>query len=246
MVPSPFAEDLAQEIRPLMRHLTQALSPKTDFDPAQSTRSFRLGMRDILSGLFPDLLHLSHEEAPHIKLDWLPVDQNIFHSLINGDMDIFLGPAPLNAPSGIEVEAVGGLSWSCVVRKGHPSIKTWGKQAWSAWPHIQVGTGDPLRNPITEAAAEFGLHRRIGVSVPMFSAVPAVLACSDYIATLPRSVMRDALRPWDLVELKLPFPVAPIMHALYYAKRKKGDAGLKWFRAKLMQALHPFIDVTSP
>lgn len=242
MVPSPYAQHLMAELQPLLRQMAQAMAPPVAFDPASATRTLRIAMRDFLAGLFPDLLHLCREQAPGVRLEWVQAGEQPLAALIEGRLDLFLGPAPMPLPSGIDCSAVGALGWACFMRQGHPALAKWGASAWQRWPHVQVGVADPVRNPVLQAANAQGLQRRVAVSVPLFSAVAPVLAGSDLLATLPRAVMRDQLRFWGLVERPTPMPVAPIDHALYSARRMAGDAGLRWFSAQVRQALAPFLD----
>lgn len=246
MVPSPFALHVHAQLQPLLKQLAQSLAPPEDFVPSSTQRRFTLAMRDFLVGLFPDLLHLMQTRAPQAQLEWLLVPDDAFVALLAGDLDVFIGPTPLaNMPTGIAMQACGGLQWSCFARSDHPALAQWGQDAWSRWPHLIVGVGDATRSDVAIAAAEAGCTRQVQTRVPLFSAVAPALANSDLIATLPRAVMRGSLAQWGLVELPTPFPIAPIGHALYWAKRLEGDAGLAWFRAQVQEALAPFVDVAA-
>ena len=242
MVPSPYALHLMAELQPLLRQLAQAMALPEAFKPADTTRTFRIAMRDFLAGLFADLLHLCRSQAPGVRLQWVNAGDHPFAALIDGQLDLFLGPTPMQMPSGIECNTAGALGWACFMRDGHPALGQWGAEAWQRWPHVQVGVADPVRNPVAQAAAAGLLERRIEVSVPLFSAVAPVLAGSDLLATLPRAVMRDQLRFWGLVERPAPMAIEPIGHALYTARRMNGDAGVRWFSGLVGQALKPFVD----
>ena len=245
MVPSPFALHVHVQLQPLLKQLAQSLVPPEDFVPSSTQRRFTVTMRDFLAGLFPDLLHLVQARAPKAHLEWLLVPDDVFAALLAGELDVFIGPTPLaNVPAGIAMQACGGLRWGCFVRSAHPALAQWDKDAWSRWPHLMVGVGDATRSAVAIAAREAGCTRQVQTRVPLFSAVAPALANSDLIATLPRAVMRDSLTQWGLVEeLPTPFPIDPIGHALYWAKRLEGDAGLAWFRAQVQEALEPFVDV---
>ncbi len=248
MVPSPFALRLMEDVRPLLRQMVLALTPKEAFDPATAQRAFRISMRDFLAGLFPELLRLIGSEAPGIRVDWSLSHGSPFHALLEGDLDYFLGPDAISTPAGIGVEPVGGLTWACFAHESHPACAAWDAGVWDAetwarWPHVQVSINDMSGSQVSAASEAFGIVRRIGVTVPLFSAVPPVLASSRYLATLPRAVMRDQLCPWGLREIPLPFAIPPIQHALYSARRLNGDPGMVWFRGLLRQAVTHFMDV---
>jgi DNA-binding transcriptional LysR family regulator len=246
MVPSPFALRLHAQLQPLLKQLAQSLAPPEDFVPSSTQRRFTLAMRDFLAGLFPDLLHLMQARAPQAQLEWLLVPDDVFVALLAGDLDVFIGPTPLaNMPAGIAMQPCGGLQWSCFARSDHPALAQWGQDAWSHWPHLMVGVSDAARSTVAIAAREAGCTRHVQSRVPLFSAVAPALANSNLIATLPRAVMHGSLTHWGLVELPTPFPIEPIGHAMYWARRLEGDAGLAWFRAQVQEALGPFVDVAA-
>lgn len=246
MVPSPFALHLQSQLQPLLKQLARSLVPPEDFVPSHTRRRFTLAMRDFLAGLFPDVLHLVHSQAPMAQLDWRLVPEDVFSAVLSGEIDVFIGPTPLaNVPSGIAMQACGGLQWASFVRSEHPALAQWGPAAWSHWPHLVVGVGDATRSDVLIAAEKTGCTRQVHTRVPLFSAVAPALANSDLIATLPRAVMRSAVSHWDLVELPPPFSIEPIHHAIYWSKRLEGDAGLTWFRSQVQMALEPFVDVAT-
>lgn len=241
MVPSPFAKHLIGQVHPLLRQMAHALTPPEVFDPTTSTRTFRIAMRDFLADLFTDLLHLVQTQAPLVKLEWVQTQNDAFASLTDGSLNVLLGPTLMPTPAGIERVAVGGLGWACFMHEDHPARAGWVQAAWAHWPHVQVGVSDPLRNPVAQAASAVGLERNVTVCVPLFSAVPAVLANSNLLATLPQAVMRDQLQFWRLVEMPAPFAIDPIELALYSARRLAGDSGQAWFKQRVQEALQPFL-----
>ena len=245
MVPSPFALQMHAQLQPLLKQLAMSLAPPQDFVLGLTERRFRLAMRDFLSGLFPDLLHLVLDRAPQAKLDWILAPQHVFAALLAGEIDILIGPDPVtNIPAGIEKKCMGGLRWASYMRRGHPASDDWGIEAWMHWPHLMVGEGDANQSNVGIAAGKAGKTRHVKTRVPLFSAVPPVLANSDLIATLPCAVMRGGLADWGLVERPSPVSIEPIGLAIYWAKRLSGDQGLTWFRSVVEEALVPFIDVT--
>lgn len=244
MAPSPFAVRLHAQLQPLLKQLAQLLAPPEEFVSSSTQRRFTVAMRDFLAGLFPDLLHLLQARAPRAQLEWLLVPGDVFAALLAGELDVFIGPMPLaNMPAGIAMQACGGLQWSCFARSDHPGLAHWGQDAWSRWPHLMVGVVDATPSTVEIAAREAGCSRQVQTRVPLFSAVAPALANSDLIATLPRAVMHGSLGHWGLVELPIPFPIEPIGHAIYWARRLEGDAGLAWFRAQVKSALEPFVDI---
>jgi DNA-binding transcriptional LysR family regulator len=58
-----------------------------------------------------------------------------------------------------------------------------------------------------------------------------VLAASDLLATVPSLCMADAL---DGIESRdVPFPIAPMPHALLWNVARRDDPEIKWLRNRL-------------
>src|ERR1700754_3479358 len=56
MTPSPFAERLFDEVRPILRSIQRVLAPPEPFDPASSQRAFRIAGSDLAAPLIPRLM----------------------------------------------------------------------------------------------------------------------------------------------------------------------------------------------
>ncbi len=64
MQPTPFALELLEQARPILRSIQRALSPRQAFDPATSRRLFRFAAPDFARALFTSLLARVRAEAP--------------------------------------------------------------------------------------------------------------------------------------------------------------------------------------
>ena len=63
MQPTPFALELIEQARPMLRGIQRVLSPRHVFDPASSQRVFRLAAPDFMITLFIDLMARLRKEA---------------------------------------------------------------------------------------------------------------------------------------------------------------------------------------
>ena len=93
--------------------------------------------------------------------------------------------------------------------------------------------GDSLTSPVNVAAATAGLQRTIAGWVPNFSAIAPVLAGSELLATLPAVAMTETLHAYKLDGREVPFPIAPLPHAMVWCNGRSRDAGLIWLRDRL-------------
>lgn len=236
MAASPFAEHLVQEVRPILSSIQRVLVPPQAFDPATTTREFRVAIPDLNDALFPNLVERVRREAPSALLEWVVRDIHALPAVADGQIDIALMPAALSLPDGIDYSAVGSLRWASFMRKGHPAARGWNRAAWLRWPHLAVRVGARMPSPVAEAAEHAQGQRRVTTWVPHFSAVAPLLARTDLIATLPVLVMADSLHRYGLVAMKTPIRLEPMPHRLVWSRRLGNDPGLLWLRAHLERA----------
>jgi DNA-binding transcriptional LysR family regulator len=237
MQPSPFSIELIEQVRPTLRSVQRVLSPKRVFEPATSVRTFRLALPDLASSLFPRLFEAVRKQAPGVVLEWVSPKENMPLDVSEGHFDLALAPASLRLPDGIATDPIGALRWCCFGRRGHPAFRHWGRKAWSRWPHVVVGVGDRLRNPVSEAAAAAGALRTIAARVPNFAAVAPLLIKSELLATLPAMVMVDATPRFDVVAMSVPLRIEPLPHVLLWSSRLANDPEIVWLRALLRKVI---------
>jgi DNA-binding transcriptional LysR family regulator len=233
MQPTPFALELIEQARPMLRRIQRVLSPRHVFDPASSQRVFRLAAPDFMMTLFIDLMARLRKEAPGVSVEWTAPREPTPLDVAEGQIDIAIVPAELRLPDGATSEAVGALEWRCFGRQGHQAFSQWGPDTWAKWPHLVVRVGDSLTSPVNVAASAAGLGRTIAGWVPHFSAIAPVLARSDLIATLPAIAMEETLHPYHLESREVPFPIAPLPHAMIWSTGRNNDPDIAWLRDRL-------------
>lgn len=130
----------------------------------------------------------------------------------------------------------GDLHSVTCARKGHPAIASWGVEAWSRWPHIQVQLGERGKSDVERAADERGVKRTIGASVPNFSQVPALLAQTNLLATMTPLAMDGAMERFALRALEPPIPIRLTSFSFVWSFRLANDPGSRWFRTLVIGA----------
>lgn len=236
MQPSPFAVQLIEEVRPILRSIERVLQPHEPFEPSSSQRRFCVALPDLVPSLFPHLANIMMTQAPHSSLEWRNVGEHILTQVVDGQVDVCLAPAHLRAIEGIASVDMGALEWACYMRRQHPAaLEEWSAEQWQKHPHIAVHVGDTPHNPIGNSSHNAGLHRRVAIWVPKFSAVAPVLSNTDCIATMPKILMQDSMHEHDLIQLPVPFEQNPIEQRLYWAERYNNDPASLWLRGILMQ-----------
>jgi DNA-binding transcriptional LysR family regulator len=233
MQPTAFALDLIEQARPMLRGIQRVLSPRHVFDPKGSQRVFRLAAPDFMLTLFASLLARVRSEAPGVSIEWTAPREPTLLDVADGQVDIAIVPADIRLPEGITSEAVGALEWRCYGRERHPAFAQWGPENWTRWPHLVVRIGDSLTSPVNVAASAAGLERTIAGWVPHFSAIAPVLAGTDLLATLPVIAMTETLHAYRLDSREVPFPIAPLPHAMIWSTHGRRDPAIVWLSDRL-------------
>lgn len=235
MVTTPFAERLIEDVKPILRSIQRALAPPQPFDPASSTRTFRLAISDFVPSLFPRLIARVQREAPGVVLDWVGVEAQTPLAVADGQVDVAFLVSNVTLPEGLQWTETAKVGWATFARKDHPAITSWGAAAWSRWPHVIVQVGNSLESPVHEASTRVARKRKIAVRVLNFSAVAPLLERTHLLATLPSTVMHGALERYGLQALRTPFPIRALSHRFIWSTRCAGDPGNQWIRTILVQ-----------
>lgn len=233
MAPSPFAERLVEEVRPILNSIRRVLAPPHPFDPATSRRKFRIAIADVAPSLIPELMSTLQREAPGVVLEWVAEEPQTPLQVAEGQVDVAFVASAVDLPPGVAAEEAGELHWMTFARKNHPAIESWGAAAWERWPHVIAGIGNRLQSPVIGAVGGMPGKRTVAARVPNFSAVPPLLAQTDLLATLPAIVMDDALERFGLCALPPPIPLRPFPHRFIWSARLANDPAIRWIRAML-------------
>ena len=236
MTPSPFAERLIDDVRPILRSIQRVLLPPQPFDAATSTRTFRIAVSDIAPSLFPRLMSAASRAAPHVTIDWVTETPQTPLAIADGQIDIAFVASALKLPEGVARQEAGDIPWATFMRAGHPARGGWNAAAWARWPHVVVQIGNSLQSPVTAASVTLSDKRHIAARVLNFSAVAPLLARTDCVATLPAIVMHEALERFELCAVPPPFAVPSMPHRFVFSERLTNDPALRWLRGLLVDA----------
>jgi DNA-binding transcriptional LysR family regulator len=239
LVPTPAARAITVPVREALRGLDAALDAATSFDPAETRREFRIGVR--LSGEMPrfsSLVSRVRSEAPHVALASVTFRRrDLVTMLANGDLDLALDVA-LPADDRLRRHYLGTESLVVAARKGHSRIDgSIDLDTYLAHEHI-VATSRPYGPGLEDIALErMGLVRRVAVRCQHAITAWQILASSDLLFSLPRShaELLDAMWPMQLLEL--PLPVEQGGTYLYWHQAAQADPGLGWLRAIIVDEM---------
>ena len=123
-----------------------------------------------------------------------------------------------------------------VSRLGHPFARKPGLPAYCAAKHLVVSLTGDARGFVDRALAERGLVRRVALTVPGFFLALSLVARSDLVAAVPRSLAATmpVAREWSSPNHRCRFLASAI--SMVVPRVALADSGLSWLNAALREA----------
>lgn len=232
LAPTPRAQALASRLNASLADIAGLVRPP-EFDPATSQRTWRIATTDYGSiSMLPLVLERLSREAPQANLEVTYWRKDGFGLLESNAVELALGTAENNTPSGIHGRGLGDDQLVCLLRQGHPVLQEeLTPERFATLPHIliDVGGGDP-RGLVDYALEKQGLKRRIAVRLPNFMAGLAMAARTDMVVSVPRTLARLFAAQNGLAACEIPVAIPAFRYALLWHQRLHYDPGHSWLR----------------
>jgi DNA-binding transcriptional LysR family regulator len=237
MQPTRRAQELAVPLRQALIQIQVALEPQV-FEPSTTQRTFKLATNDFAASvLLPSLGARLSVEAPGINLRLIYVDDLLGMKLLDEDtIDLAIAPFKHPEPQFERQHLLEPSSFLCVMRKGHPLVgQPLTLETFAATPQLMISRTGDASGFVDEILAEVGLKRRVGFTVPIFLLAPIILTQTDYIAVLPRQLVKMFQQMTELVAYEPPFPQPRFPLAMLWHQRLSKDPGHLWLRNTLAE-----------
>lgn len=236
MVPTARAESLAETLPSLLSRVAHVLEAPEPFDPARSTRTFRLAAPDFITSLLPSLLKLVSQEAPGVRVELAAVSPTAVLDIGQGRFDALIAPS-FKQKDDLRGTPIGAWPWAVYGRKNHPAFSDWSLEAWGRFPHLQVSASAPSgRSPIDRSAIEKGITRHIGAVITSFSMAAPVLAQTDMLLSVPMIAMEDTAHVYGLERRAVPFDLSPLELTLFRSATTGDQPEIRWFHDHIAAA----------
>lgn len=233
MEPTPYALRLAEPVALALDGLQQALNVRAAFDPATSTRSFKVAMTDVGEMYFlPVLVRALSEGAPGVTLQVVSVTPpSLKDDMAAGRVDLAMGLLP-QLQAGFFQQALFRQKYICLMRQDHPLAgrKKLSLSAFTQSEHVRIVAAGTGHGRVDVALEKEKLHRRFRLTVPHYVALGDVLSHSDLIATVPERFADRTLAPFNLVKRDLPIRVDDSAIHQFWHGRLHRDPGHQWLR----------------
>jgi DNA-binding transcriptional LysR family regulator len=238
IVPTPRAAELAPTLARTLRELDQAVSGSA-FDPTSTTREFTLAIAD--SGQIvrlPALVQLFAREMPLARLRVVGIDTLLSSGGLGGtEVDVAIAAIP-ERTAGVRMTPLYGERTVLVARRDHPCVAARiSKAVLGSLRHVdvQVAPGRGYRD-LPARYARLGITRNIGLVVPSFTSAAAIVASTDFVATLPASLVEVVGEGLGIRAVATPVPGPTVGIKLCWHERTDRDPAMRALRDIITRA----------
>ena len=232
MEPTARAEEIIRHLSPALDSLSVALSLTHDFDPVSSAMTFRIGLSDDVEfGLLPPLLRALRQEAPKVVFVVQHVDYwRIPDLLASGDITVGISQTR-GLPANAKRKLLRHIQANVLRADACDTPLT--LDEYCQRPHVLVSHTANVSGYADEWLAEIGRTRHVVLSVPQYSSLPALLAGTDLIASLPDYTAEAMAASGVLFREPFPFQTPTLDLSMVWLSHVDTDPAERWLRSRL-------------
>lgn len=237
MVPTPFAEQLAEPIGYALGMIYSGLNQHRAFDPGTVKRAFTIGMTDIGEIVFlPALVDRLRHEAPGLTLNTVRNSSSrLREDMEAGKVDLAIGPLP-QLKAGFFQRHLFRQRYVCLFRQGHPiERKRLSLADFKAAEHLVVVSAGTGHGKVDELIRRAGIERNVRLSIPHFVSVGHILQRSDLVATVTERLAQSLAQPFGLSYRPHPVDLPDVaINVFWHAKVHRSPAH-QWLRSVVFE-----------
>jgi len=232
MMPTPFAEQLAEPIGYALGMIHSGLNQHSRFEPARAKRSVTIAMTDIGEIVFlPALVERLRSEAPGVSLNTVRTSiTTLRDDMEAGKVDLAIGPLP-QLKAGFFQRRLFRQRYVCLFRKGHAlDRKRLTVADWQAAEHLVIVSAGTGHGKVDELLRRTQAARTTRLTIPHFVSVGHILQRTNMLATVTERLAESLVEPFDLTFRPHPIdlPEATI-NVFWHAKVHRSPAH-QWLR----------------
>jgi LysR family transcriptional regulator, nod-box dependent transcriptional activator len=232
----------------------EALLSVGSFDPANSTKQFRVATTDhMVTMLSPCFMRLAIAEAPMTRTQMTNAQTSSVKELMVGDLDIVISPkmlltagiADAHALDNSNTELLLSERMVCLAHKDDAEFSAGlSLQDYLERPHAGYCMGDRTIASIEQVyLARLGLKQNDMLLLSSYAALPATVAISGCLALVPESMASRAIRMLPLQYAPPPFPTDSIDWTMVWHLRNEKNPDIIWLRDAFKRAVAPLTNI---
>ncbi|WP_432462927.1 LysR family transcriptional regulator [Agarivorans sp. QJM3NY_33] len=236
MLPTAYAQRLAEHVMPALTMLNQGFELSQAFSPTQN-HNFKIATTDYSSWCMQAFTaHLS-QGFKAINIEFLQLEQRLPEAALkSGELDLACGFSHQPESS----ESLMRLTWledhyvnARCAQRGTPSPLN--LQQFLEHKHILVTPWNESRGIVDISLAKIRKKRQIAIKTASVLAAPYFVQNTDYLLTLPHRYAQQMQQQLRLSISPLPFKLPNYQLNLYWHKTRYQDPKLIWFIEQFQQ-----------
>jgi len=235
--PTAAAKELHMSVRQALLVLQAGLGVQEGFEP-DAERTFRLSVNDYGQlRLLPALMSRLQALAPRLTLQVVPDEGSLIpQRLASGDLDLAIDYLYFDDPD-LMYQPFSEERLVVVGRQGHAAFKDGlSKEDYLAAQHVSIlpraGRGSPLEIVLGSAR----VRRQVQLQVPHYLTIPAIVASTDLLGTVPWHLARHFAQHYGLQSADFPFEASAVQVSVIWHRQRQHTPGLQWLKGQIIQA----------
>ncbi|MBX9698649.1 MAG: LysR family transcriptional regulator [Acetobacteraceae bacterium] len=247
IAPTPVATRIYPDIRKALDALRRSVAEAQGFDPVTSTRRFELAIPHPLGPIWAlAVRERALAEAPGVQLRFdtrtLPIEPR--ERMRAGELDMLVDWIPSVDERFVQRKLLDD-ALVLVARSGHPRIQPGIRMAALereefVRTHRRSGPTPEGIATLLEALPENATNAPLLVSE--FLEVPYVVAHTDLLGFIPRTMTQRAVRDFGLQLIPLPVASLPVPIWLIWHETRRADDGHRWLRGLVAETISTLAD----
>jgi len=232
MAPTPLGERIAMGARRALDLIQADILDAPQFDPLQAKNTFVVGMTDMGGTIIlPRVVQLLSIKAPQMRV--VPV------ALRPHEVNDMIESAAVDLAWGFFGHLNRSLYQQTLFRRPLIGIrrKSRAKRAVLSFEefvgalHVFATATAVTNDLLQQKVKERGGVLQVALECPYILAVPAIVANSDYVATVPDELARLFSRLAEIETFPLPLEMPDVLVKQHWHARNNDDVAHRWFRS---------------
>ncbi|PSW06441.1 LysR family transcriptional regulator [Photobacterium rosenbergii] len=243
--PTPYVEQLCQELSPALDNLFKAVNSNQEFDPRQLTGKIRIALAPQYLHAFGSRLYLLiQQQAPDSQVEITNWSATTFPELLNGNTQIALNYDTANTSKELYRQAIPGDKGVVIVRRDHP----FDKPTMSVIDAKDAGFACLIVPERSEQAADiekYFAHHNLTATISFRSTSPEtilqIVKQTDLLFPTLDIMVPDDDPDFRKIDAHIDFPVADFSTVCFYHQSKHKDPLTQWLFGLIKQLHHELV-----
>jgi DNA-binding transcriptional LysR family regulator len=234
---TPYARQISDRLRQILREIQSTLLEQETFDPTTANETFKIATSDYVeTTIGANLLQQLNAQAPNIRIRISNLDkETVMDALDNNRLDLIISAQLLLKSWHVE-EVLYREEFVCVV-KGDNSLTELSVADYLKRSHILVSMRDDFQGKADEILKLQQQSRRVVWSTSHFMVVSLLIANSNCVALLPKRMAQQCAKAMNLKLLPPPIAIKSFTVSLVWHQRNTNNPQHQWLRQQIVNAV---------